>query len=155
MPTARAARRERLGKLLDDDEWLGPLHGIPIGIKDIIDVAGWPTHCGSPLRDRARRRAATPPVVARLRKAGAIILGKTVTTEWASFDPPPTRNPWNLDAHARRLVQRQRRRRRRWRCAWPPSARKPAARSSARPPICGVAGLKPGFGESPWTASPR
>jgi aspartyl-tRNA(Asn)/glutamyl-tRNA(Gln) amidotransferase subunit A len=74
----------------------GPLDGIPIGIKDIVDVAGWPTKAGSRLREnhRAERDAA---LVARLRNAGAIILGKTVTTEFASFDPPPTRNPWNLD----------------------------------------------------------
>jgi Asp-tRNA(Asn)/Glu-tRNA(Gln) amidotransferase A subunit family amidase len=74
----------------------GPLHGLPIGIKDLCDVAGWPTLAGSPLRagHRAERDAT---VVARLRQAGAIILGKTVTTEFASFDPPPTRNPWNLE----------------------------------------------------------
>jgi len=92
---ARAEAR-RLGKILDDgQEPVGPLHGIPIGIKDIIDVAGWPTLCGSKLREGhvAEKDAA---VVASLRKTGAIILGKTVTTEWASFDPPPTRNPWNL-----------------------------------------------------------
>jgi Asp-tRNA(Asn)/Glu-tRNA(Gln) amidotransferase A subunit family amidase len=90
------AEAHRLGKMLDDgQEPVGPLHGIPIGIKDIIDVAGWPTLCGSKLRAGhvAEKDAA---VVASLRKAGAIILGKTVTTEWASFDPPPTRNPWNL-----------------------------------------------------------
>jgi Asp-tRNA(Asn)/Glu-tRNA(Gln) amidotransferase A subunit family amidase len=94
---AEAARREarRLGELADRDEWLGPLHGIPIGIKDIIDVAGWPTRCGSPLRT-GHVAASDAPVVARLKKAGAIILGKTVTTEWAGFDPPITRNPWNL-----------------------------------------------------------
>jgi Asp-tRNA(Asn)/Glu-tRNA(Gln) amidotransferase A subunit family amidase len=87
----------RLGKMLDDgQEPVGPLHGIPIGIKDIIDVAGWPTLCGSKLREGhvAEKDAA---VVDKLRKAGAIVLGKTVTTEWASFDPPPTRNPWNLN----------------------------------------------------------
>lgn len=91
------ARREakRLSKLADDDEFLGPLHGIPIGIKDIIDVAGWPTRCGSPLRS-GHVATTDAPVVARLKKAGAIILGKTVTTEWAGFDPPITRNPWNL-----------------------------------------------------------
>ncbi|MFN0018360.1 MAG: amidase [Pirellulaceae bacterium] len=91
------AEARRLGKMLDDgQEPVGPLHGIPIGIKDIIDVAGWPTLCGSKLRagHLAEKDAA---VVASLRKAGAIILGKTVTTEWASFDPPPTRNPWNLN----------------------------------------------------------
>lgn len=72
----------------------GPLHGIPIGIKDIIDVAGFPTLAG------ARVRPNTPAardafVVTRLREDGAIVLGKTVTTEFASFDPPPTKNPWN------------------------------------------------------------
>src|SRR6188768_4235159 len=64
---AAGARREakRLDKLQLGDELLGPLHGIPIGIKDIIDVAGWPTKCGSPLRENhiANRDA---PVVASL-----------------------------------------------------------------------------------------
>jgi aspartyl-tRNA(Asn)/glutamyl-tRNA(Gln) amidotransferase subunit A len=97
---ADGARREarRLGELAGRDEWLGPLHGIPIGIKDIIDVAGWPTRCGSPLRT-GHVAAADAPVVSCLRAAGAIILGKTVTTEWAGFDPPITQNPWNL-AHS-------------------------------------------------------
>src|SRR3954468_10319446 len=75
---AAGARREakRLDALSDDDEWLSPLHGIPIGIKDIIDIAGWPTKCGSPLREGhiAQRDAV---VVASLKKAGAILLGKT------------------------------------------------------------------------------
>lgn len=75
----------------------GPLHGIPIGIKDIIDVEGMPTRCGSPITgpDPVEKDAA---VVALLREAGAIILGKTVTCEWACFDPSPTRNPWNLES---------------------------------------------------------
>lgn len=74
----------------------GPLHGIPLGIKDIVDVAGWPTKAGSPLR--ARHRAdSDATVVTRLRDAGAILLGKTVTTEFAGFDPPPTKNPWNIE----------------------------------------------------------
>lgn len=74
----------------------GPLHGIPIGIKDIIDIAGLPTACGSALMAQtvAAKDAA---VVARLCEAGAIILGKTVTTQFASFDPPVTRNPWNIE----------------------------------------------------------
>ncbi len=74
----------------------GALHGIPIGIKDIVDVKGWPTLAGSRLRE-GHCATADAPIVERLRDAGAIILGKTVTTEFASFDPPPTRNPWNLD----------------------------------------------------------
>ena len=77
-----------------EGRWRGPLHGIPIGIKDIIDVAGLPTRAGSPLRAE-HVAAADAPLVARLRAAGAVILGKTVTVEFACFDPSPTRNPWN------------------------------------------------------------
>jgi Asp-tRNA(Asn)/Glu-tRNA(Gln) amidotransferase A subunit family amidase len=74
----------------------GPLHGIPIGIKDIIDVQGLPTACGfRPWSDRVAAEDA--PLVANLRTAGAVIMGKTVTTQFAWIDPPPTRNPWNLD----------------------------------------------------------
>lgn len=73
----------------------GPLHGIPIGVKDIIDVAGLPTACGA-ARWRDRRPERDAPLTARLRAAGAVLLGKTVTTPYAWIDPPPTRNPWNL-----------------------------------------------------------
>jgi Asp-tRNA(Asn)/Glu-tRNA(Gln) amidotransferase A subunit family amidase len=74
----------------------GPLHGIPVGIKDIIDVFDMPTGCGSKLwANSYARRDAT--CVERLRQAGAVILGKTVTTPYAFTDPPVTRNPWNLD----------------------------------------------------------
>jgi aspartyl-tRNA(Asn)/glutamyl-tRNA(Gln) amidotransferase subunit A len=73
----------------------GPLHGIPIGVKDIYDVFDWPTAAGSKLwaNSVARQDA---PIVAALRKAGAVFLGKTVTTQYASFDPPVTKNPWNF-----------------------------------------------------------
>jgi aspartyl-tRNA(Asn)/glutamyl-tRNA(Gln) amidotransferase subunit A len=75
--------------------WRGPLHGIPLGIKDIFDVFDWPTAAGSRLWAQSiARQDAT--AVARLRQAGAVLLGKTVTTAYASFDPPPTRNPWDL-----------------------------------------------------------
>ncbi|MFF2514188.1 amidase [Streptomyces sp. NPDC058086] len=73
----------------------GPLRGVPVGVKDIIDVAGLPTECGSPLR-RGRIAEADAPLVARLRRLGAVPLGKTVTTEFAYFAPGPTRNPHNL-----------------------------------------------------------
>jgi Asp-tRNA(Asn)/Glu-tRNA(Gln) amidotransferase A subunit family amidase len=74
----------------------GPLHGIPIGIKDIIDVEGMPTGCGA---KRWAERIATDDadVVETLRGAGAVIMGKTVTTAYASLDPSITRNPWNLE----------------------------------------------------------
>ena len=91
------ARREAesLGRELAGGNYRGPLHGIPVGIKDIIDVAGMPTRAGSPLRAN-HRAAADAPIVAALRRAGAIILGKTVTVEFACFDPSPTRNPWDF-----------------------------------------------------------
>jgi Asp-tRNA(Asn)/Glu-tRNA(Gln) amidotransferase A subunit family amidase len=74
----------------------GPLHGIPIGVKDIFDVFDWPTAAGSKRWSQSvARRDAT--VVERLRRAGAVFVGKTVTTQYASFDPPPTRNPWHKD----------------------------------------------------------
>ena len=77
-------------------QWRGPLHGIPLAIKDIIDVFDWPTAAGSRLwANSVARQDAT--VVRRLREAGAVLIGKTVTTQYASFDPSPTRNPWNLN----------------------------------------------------------
>jgi Asp-tRNA(Asn)/Glu-tRNA(Gln) amidotransferase A subunit family amidase len=72
----------------------GPLHGVPVGVKDIFDVAGMPTTGGA--RSFAHTRpSADATAVARIRAAGAIVLGKTVTTEFAYRDPAPTRNPWN------------------------------------------------------------
>jgi Asp-tRNA(Asn)/Glu-tRNA(Gln) amidotransferase A subunit family amidase len=74
----------------------GPLHGIPIGVKDIIDVEGLPTGCGSP-RGTGRLAVEDATIVTRLRDAGAVILGKTVTTAYAWIDPPVSRNPWSID----------------------------------------------------------
>ncbi|HEY8288349.1 MAG TPA: amidase, partial [Acetobacteraceae bacterium] len=82
----------------------GPLHGVPVGIKDIIDVAGLPTTCHSKiLLDNVA--SADAVVVQKLRQAGAIVLGKLSTHEFAiggpSFDLPfpPARNPWNPEHH--------------------------------------------------------
>jgi aspartyl-tRNA(Asn)/glutamyl-tRNA(Gln) amidotransferase subunit A len=75
----------------------GALFGIPIAIKDVIDVAGLPTRAGSRVRERATPATADAGVVADLRAAGAIIAGKAHTTEFAHFwGPPPTRNPHDL-----------------------------------------------------------
>jgi len=74
----------------------GPLHGIPIGIKDIFDVAGWPTRCGSAARDDAAPATANASSVQALIDGGAVILGKTTTQEFAAGTiSPPARNPWN------------------------------------------------------------
>jgi aspartyl-tRNA(Asn)/glutamyl-tRNA(Gln) amidotransferase subunit A len=90
---ARAAA-ERLADEVRRGQWRGPLHGMPLAVKDIFDVYDWPTAAGSRLWVQSiARHDAT--VVRRLRQAGAVLLGKTVTTQYASFDPPPTRNPWN------------------------------------------------------------
>ena len=74
----------------------GALWGVPVGVKDIVDTAGVPTECGSALfRGRVPERSAK--IVERLEAAGAIVFGKTVTTECAYFHPGPTRNPWRTD----------------------------------------------------------
>lgn len=72
----------------------GPLRGITVGIKDIIDTSDLPTEMGSPIY-RGWRPRADAPVVAALKQAGATIVGKTTTTAFASLDPTATRNPRN------------------------------------------------------------
>jgi aspartyl-tRNA(Asn)/glutamyl-tRNA(Gln) amidotransferase subunit A len=74
----------------------GPLHGIPVGIKDIIDVAGMTTLANSASRKGSAPVTADAEIVAALRAAGAVILGKLHTTEFAFFDPSPARNPWHI-----------------------------------------------------------
>lgn len=75
----------------------GPLHGIPVAVKDVIDVRGLPTRAFSASRAGIAPASADATAVAHLRAAGAIILGKVHTTEYAYFSPaPPTRNPWDL-----------------------------------------------------------
>jgi aspartyl-tRNA(Asn)/glutamyl-tRNA(Gln) amidotransferase subunit A len=74
-----------------------PLLGIPIGVKDLIDVSGMPTLCGSG-HGSPGAVDSDAPAIARLRDAGAIIIGKTTTHEYAfGGTTPPTRNPWQLD----------------------------------------------------------
>jgi Asp-tRNA(Asn)/Glu-tRNA(Gln) amidotransferase A subunit family amidase len=93
LPAARAAAE------LSTERWragkpLSPIDGMPVGIKDIIETADMPTEMGSPLFAgwRSEKDAAS---VRALRDAGAVIVGKTVTTEFAASDPRGTRNPWN------------------------------------------------------------
>jgi len=75
---------------------LSPIDGMPVGIKDIIETEDMPTEQGSPLFAgfRTGRDGAS---VAALREAGAVVLGKTVTTEFAASEPRGTRNPWDLE----------------------------------------------------------
>ncbi len=75
---------------------IGPLHGLPVGIKDMIDTADMPTENGAAV-DAGRRPQRDATIVARLRAAGAVIVGKTVTTEFAYRAAGKTRNPHDLE----------------------------------------------------------
>ena len=86
---ALAAARAR-----DAEAPRGPLHGIPIAVKDLIDTADMPTGYGSPIYE-GHRPAADAACVALARAAGAVVLGKTVTTEFACFTAGKTANPHN------------------------------------------------------------
>jgi Asp-tRNA(Asn)/Glu-tRNA(Gln) amidotransferase A subunit family amidase len=91
-PDHALAQARALDQLRLEGKPIGPLHGVPVGIKDIFDTADMPTENGSVIcAGRTPSRDAT--VVARLRAAGAVIMGKTVTTEFAYFSPGKTRNP--------------------------------------------------------------
>lgn len=96
---ARATAKKR-----DDEAPRSPLHGIPIGVKDIIDISGLPTTCHSAQRlDHVAEADAA--VITRLRDAGAVFPAKLATHEFAIGGPafdlpfPPARNPWNRDHH--------------------------------------------------------
>lgn len=87
----RAQARE-LDERRERGEAIGPLHGLPVGVKDIVDTADMPTENGSVLHaGRSPMQDAT--VVSLLREAGAVIMGKTVTTEFATYSPGKTKNP--------------------------------------------------------------
>src|SRR5215471_1980086 len=80
-----------------------PLGGVPVGVKDVVATADQPTQLGSPIY-----AGACPPFdaecVSRLKRAGGIVLGKTVTTEFAFMQPAKTRNPWNAAHTPRRII---------------------------------------------------
>lgn len=95
-PEKALEEAERLDRRLARGERAGPLHGVPVGVKDIVYTQGVETSAGSPIL-RGFVPAYDATVVARLREAGAVVLGKTVTTQFAFLDPGPTRNPWDLE----------------------------------------------------------
>lgn len=96
------ARAAELDNQAEAGRFAGPLHGIPVAVKDIIDVAGLPTVAGVSVESvaattrRPQPAARDAALVSRLKHAGAVLIGKTVTTPFACFDPPPTLNPHNL-----------------------------------------------------------
>ena len=136
LAAARAADRSRAR---------GPLHGVPVGLKDIIDTYDMPTECNSPIW-AGRRPRADAACAALIRAAGGVILGKTVTTEFANRHPGPTRNP--LDAtrtpggsssgSAAAVADFQ----------VPLALATQTGGSAIRPAaFCGIVGFKPSFGE--------
>ncbi len=90
------ASAKLLDEIRDSGRALGPLHGVPIGLKDIIDTADMPTEYGS-LAFKGNRPNQDAIIVSKLREAGAVILGKTVTTPFAFMDPSETRNPNDVE----------------------------------------------------------
>jgi len=136
-------------RALDAGATRGALHGMAVGIKDVIATADMPTEYNSPIY-AGHRPAADAEVVRRLRSAGAIILGKTVTTEFAFMAPGRTRNPHDLSctpggsssgsaaAVASGMV--------------PVALATQTGGSTIRPAaFCGVIGYKPAFGRYPTT----
>jgi len=129
---------------LDRGPLRGPLHGLPLGVKDLFDTKDFPTGYGSPIY-QSHQPVNDAAAVALCRDAGAILLGKTVTTEFATFTPGPTRNPHNpahtpggsssgsAAAVAAHMV--------------PLALGTQTAASVIRPAAyCGVVGFKPSFG---------
>jgi Asp-tRNA(Asn)/Glu-tRNA(Gln) amidotransferase A subunit family amidase len=95
-PDAALAQARALDERRRNGMPLGALHGLPVAIKDIFDTADYKTECGSPLlKGRQPMRDCT--AVARLRATGAVIIGKSVTTEFAYFHAGATRNPHDLE----------------------------------------------------------
>ena len=90
------ASAKLLDEIRDSGRALGPLHGVPIGLKDIIATAEMPTEFGS-LAFKGHQPKKDATIVSKLKEAGAVILGKTVTTPFAFMDPSETRNPNNID----------------------------------------------------------
>ena len=123
----------------------GPLHGVPVGLKDIIDVAGMPTGFNSPIYP-GYMPAADSACAALIRKAGGLILGKTVTTEFANRHPGPTHNPHDPSRTPGGSSQGS--------CAAVGDQQVPlgigtqTSGSIVRPAaFCGIVGYKPSFGE--------
>ena len=150
---ARRAARERADELARG-EWRGPLHGIAVAVKDLIDVEGVPTRCGSNVRRDAAPAPADAPVVARLRAAGAVVVAKTHTHEFA-YGPTgdvaaegPARNPHDptritggSSSGSAAVVA----------AGHVPLALGTDTGCSVRTPaaLCGVVGVKPAFGRLP------
>jgi Asp-tRNA(Asn)/Glu-tRNA(Gln) amidotransferase A subunit family amidase len=132
---------------LDSGPLRGPLHGLPLGVKDLLDTVDLPTSYGSPIYS-GHRPVADAAAVALCREAGALVMGKTVTTEFAYYHPGPTRNPHDLSrtpggsssGSAAAVAD----------CMLPLALGTQTAGSIIRPAAyCGVVGYKPSWGRVP------
>lgn len=132
-------------RALDRGAIQGIMHGLPIGVKDLFDTHDLPTNYGSPIYGN-NHPVCDAVSVSLMREAGAIVLGKTVTTEFASFKPGPTHNPRNLDhtpggsssGSAAAVAD----------CMVPLATGSQTAASIIRPAsFCGVVGYKPSYGK--------
>lgn len=94
--TQALAAAQALDRRIAAGQAPGPLAGVPLGVKDLLDTADLPTGYGSVVYE-GHQPAADAEVVRRARTADAIVMGKTVTTEFAYFTPGPTANPWNIE----------------------------------------------------------
>jgi Asp-tRNA(Asn)/Glu-tRNA(Gln) amidotransferase A subunit family amidase len=139
-------RRRRLEHIAAADRSL-PLAGLPVGVKDVIDAAGWPTQCNSPI-EVGRVATASAAAVSRLEAAGAVVIGKTVTTEYAFMAPGPTTNPHDVSrtpggsssGSAAAVADFQA----------PVALTTQTGGSTIRPAaFCGIVGYKPPFGRVP------
>ena len=135
----------RTAQELDRGAVQGILHGLPIGVKDLFDTHDLPTNYGSPIYGN-NHPVCDAVSVSLMQEAGAIVLGKTVTTEFASFKPGPTCNPRNLDhtpggsssGSAAAVAD----------CMVPLATGSQTAASIIRPAsYCGVVGYKPSYGK--------
>ena len=136
-----------LAQARERDTWSGvrgPLHGVPIGIKDVLDTADMPTAYGSAIY-AGHRPAGDAACVAQVRAAGAVVLGKTATAEFANIHPAATCNPHNLmhtpggssSGSAAAVAD----------CMVPLALGTQTAGSTIRPAAyCGIVGYKPSFG---------
>ncbi len=95
-PEYALAQARALDRRRSEGHPIGPLHGVPVGVKDIIDTADMPTEDGTVLHS-GRRPSHDAAVVSLLKRAGAVLLGKTVTTELATYAPGKTRNPHHAE----------------------------------------------------------
>lgn len=150
-PDFARTQAAQLDRHRESGQALGPLHGVPVGLKDVIDTAGIPTENGIEL-DAGRVPSEDAFVVERLKAAGAVLMGKTVSTPLQFLDPGPTRNPRNPDHTPGGSSSGS--------AAAVASAMIPAALgtqtggSIIRPAsFCGVTGYKPTFGAIPRTGT--